>query len=261
MTLSRLTCALLSGIMTLALARPVAAQIYVSRDANGNPALSDTPPKGGREYKTYVVPGASKPIMATRPPSDDYVGQYDDLIQRHADANGVRPDLVRAVIQVESGYNPRARSPKGAKGLMQLMPGTALDVGVSNAYDPEDNIRGGVRYLRTLLDRYGDDEILALAAYNAGPEAVEKYGNAVPPYRETQDYVERVQNISPLSAAAAAAKNQAAGTARPAAAAVKPMGVRVLYKTVVLNADGQPVARYTDIKPDSGEFEVYSYRR
>jgi len=259
MTLSRLTCALLSGIVTLALAGPAEAQIYVSRDENGNPALSDTPPKGGREYKTYAVPGASKPIMATRPPSDDYVGQYDELIQRHAAANGVRTDLVRAVIQVESGYNPRARSPKGAMGLMQLMPGTALDVGVINAYDPEDNIRGGVRYLRTLLDRYGDDETLALAAYNAGPEAVEKYGNAVPPYRETQDYVERVQNISPLSAAAA--KNQASGATGSARNAAPPRGIRILYKTIVLNADGQPVARYTDTKPASGDFEIYSYRR
>lgn len=261
MTLPRLTFALVSGIVTLALAGPAEAQIYVSRDANGNPALSDTPPKGGGEYKTYLVRGASKPIMATRPPSDDYVGQYDDLIQRHAEANGIRPDLVRAVIQVESGYNPRARSPKGARGLMQLMPGTALDLGVVNAYDPEDNIRGGTRYLKMLLERYGNDETLALAAYNAGPEAVEKYGNAVPPYRETQDYVERVQNISPLSAAAAAARNQAAGGGRAATPTVKPPGVRVLYKTVVLTADGQPVARYTDIKPASGDFEVYSYRR
>jgi hypothetical protein len=254
MTPARLIGALVFGIVTLAFAGPGEAQIYLSHDANGNLAVSDAPPRGAREYKTYAVPGASRAITATRPPSGEYASQFDDLIERHSAANGVRTDLVRAVIQVESGYNPRARSPKGAMGLMQLMPGTALDSGVANAYDPEDNIRGGVRYLRTLLDRYGNDETLALAAYNAGPEAVEKYGNAVPPYRETQNYVDRVQNISPLSAAAAAARNQA--TAAP-----RPLGVRTLYKTIIVNGDGQPVARYSDSKPASGDFEVYSYRR
>ena len=261
MTLPRLTCAVLLAIVTLALARPAEAQIYIWRDANGNPALGDSLPQGMREYKSYAVPGASRTILATRPPADDYTGEFDSLIEHYSAANGVRSDLVRAVIQVESGFNPRARSPKGARGLMQLMPSTALDLGVANSYNPEDNIRGGVRYLKTLLDRYGNDEVLALAAYNAGPEAVEKYGNAIPPYRETQNYVERVQSISPL--AAAAARSQASGTARAAtpAKAAPPQGVRVLYKTVVINADGQPVARYTDTKPASGDYEVYSYRR
>jgi hypothetical protein len=265
MTLPRLTCALLSGIVTLALAGPVEAQIYLWHDKNGNPALGDTLPRGTREFKTFAVPGASKTILATRPPADDYTGQFDSLIERYAAANGVRADLIRAVIQVESGFNPRARSPKGARGLMQLMPATALDMGVINSYDPEDNIRGGVRYLRTLLDRYGNDETLALAAYNAGPMAVEKYGYVVPPYRETQGYVERVQIFSPLPAAAATAGNQAAGAARPGTASAKtvpvPQGVRTLYKTVIINADGQPVARYSDTKPTSGDYEVYSYRR
>lgn len=259
MTILRAAFALLFGMVTLALARPVEAQIYIWRDANGNPVVGDTLPRETRAYKTYAVPGSSRTILATRPPADEYASQFDGLIERYAAANGVRTDLVRAVIQVESGFNPRARSPKGAMGLMQLMPSTALDVGVINAYDPEDNIRGGVRYLRTLLDRYGTDETLALAAYNAGPMAVEKYGNAVPPYRETQDYVERVRNISPLSAAATTAKNQASGTA--AKTVPLPQGVRVLYKTVAINADGQPVSRYSDTKPASGDYEVYSYRR
>jgi hypothetical protein len=279
MTLPRLICGVLSGIVTLALAAPVDAQIYVSINENGNKRYGDTPVGGGAHaYATYAVPGAARTILATRPPVDDYTGQFDNLIERHATANGVRADLVRAVIQVESGFNPRARSPKGARGLMQLMPGTALDLGVANSYDPEDNIRGGVRYLRMLLDRYGKDETLALAAYNAGPEAVEKYGNVVPPYRETQNYVERVQNISPLSAAAAAVRSPITadrgpngqlvlrdGAARAASsqapAQVIRQGVRTLYKTVTINADGQPVARYSDTKPASGDFEVYSYRR
>jgi hypothetical protein len=257
MTLPRLICALLSGIVTLALASPAGAQIYVWRDGNGNPVVGDTLPRGTQAYSTYAVPGASKTLLATRPPVDDYATQFDGLIERYATANGVRSDLVRAVIQVESGFNPRARSPMGARGLMQLMPGTALDLGVVNSYDPEDNIRGGVRYLRILLDRYGNDETLALAAYNAGPDAVEKYGNAIPPYRETQDYVDRVQNISPLAAAAAAAGRTTPGS--PAAAG--PRGVRVLYKTVVLTSDGQPIARYSDTRPVSGDYEVITYLR
>jgi hypothetical protein len=255
MTLPRLTCALLSGIVTLALAGPVEAQTFYSYvDANGIPKWGDTLPTGTQTYKKWAVAGSSRKILATLPPTDEYTRQFDPLIERYAAADGVRADLVRAVIQVESGFDPRARSPKGARGLMQLMPATAVDLGVVNSYDPEDNIRGGVRYLRTLLDRYGNDETLALAAYNAGPEAVEKYGNAIPPYRETKDYVERVQSISPLSAAAAAA-------AAAAKTVPVPQGVRTLYKTIVINAEGRPVARYTDTKPTSGEYEVYSYRR
>ena len=105
----------------------------------------------------------------------------------------MRPELVRAIIQVESAFNPRARSDKGAIGLMQLMPGTAADLQVRDPYDPSQNIRGGVEYLRQLLDRYDDNEELALAAYNAGPEAVARHGNQVPPFRETRNYLDRVR--------------------------------------------------------------------
>ena len=101
------------------------------------------------------------------------------------------PDLVNSVIHAESGFNSHAVSPKGARGLMQLMPNTASQLGVNNAFDPQDNVQGGSRYLRELLERYNFDLVKALAAYNAGPERVEQY-NGVPPFRETRAYVARI---------------------------------------------------------------------
>jgi hypothetical protein len=115
----------------------------------------------------------------------------DPLIRRHCGARNVDPRLVRAVIQVESGYNLRARSNKGAMGLMQLMPGTAVELAVSNPYDADQNLRGGTTYLRQMIDHFGGRLDLAVAAYNAGAGAVERYGG-VPPYADTVDYVERV---------------------------------------------------------------------
>lgn len=113
-----------------------------------------------------------------------------EIVEHAAQANNVDPLLVQSIIKVESNYNPYAVSPKGAQGLMQLMPGTAWQMGVGNNFDPKENIEAGVRYLKYLQDLYKDDR-LALAAYNAGPEAVQKY-KSVPPYPETQDYVNRV---------------------------------------------------------------------
>ena len=117
-----------------------------------------------------------------------------ELISTHSASQKLDPRLVQAVIQVESGYNPRALSNKGAMGLMQLMPGTASLLAVGDAYDPAENVRGGTSYLRRLLDLFRDNTVLALAAYNAGPKAVEKYGG-VPPYRETEDYVRHVLQL------------------------------------------------------------------
>lgn len=120
-------------------------------------------------------------------------GEMARLIENHAYDRELDPRLVQAVVQVESGYNPRALSNKGAIGLMQLMPGTANDLAVSDPWDTEENLRGGTGYLRQMLDRFGEIE-LALAAYNAGPEAVAKYGG-IPPYEETRDYVRRVLHL------------------------------------------------------------------
>jgi soluble lytic murein transglycosylase-like protein len=121
---------------------------------------------------------------------------YDSLIGEHAELNALRPELVKAMVRAESAFNPSARSPKGAMGLMQLMPATARQFGVSNPLDPEQNIRAGTAYFRQLLDKYHNNEALALAAYNAGPGAVDKYGQTIPPYRETRQYVSKVSDLA-----------------------------------------------------------------
>ena len=117
--------------------------------------------------------------------------EINELIEKYADKNGLDSDFVKAVINQESGFNPNATSKCGAMGLMQLMPSTAQGLGVTNAYDAEQNIEGGTKYLKGLLDRFDNNKSLALAAYNAGPNAVKKY-NGIPPYQETQNYVKNV---------------------------------------------------------------------
>ena len=115
----------------------------------------------------------------------------ENLIDKYADKNGLDSDFVKAVIKQESGFNPNATSHCGAMGLMQLMPSTAQGLGVTDAYDVEQNIQGGTKYLKGLMDRFDNNKSLALAAYNAGPNAVKKYGG-IPPYAETQNYVKKV---------------------------------------------------------------------
>lgn len=156
---------------------------------------------------------------------------FDNLIADHARTNNVRPALIRAIVEVESAFNPRARSPKGALGLMQLMPAIARQFHVSDPFDPDQNIRAGSSYLRQLLDRYDGNEALALAAYNAGPGAVDRYGEAIPPFRETQSYVDKVGDI--------------AGTG---SAVTVPTATTKFYKLVEI-VDGREVVTYTTTRP------------
>jgi soluble lytic murein transglycosylase-like protein len=228
------------AVLLCATASPAAAQIYALRDADGVLILSDKPLGDGAQ--TYAVPGTSG-VRTTRAASPRSPASrstaWDEVIDEEAAANGVRGDLVRAVIQVESAFNPRARSPKGAMGLMQLMPQTAAELGV-NPWNPEENIRGGVAYLRSLLDRFGGNEELALAAYNAGPGAVAKYGHTIPPYRETRDYVKKIR-----------ARTETTTVAGPKT---------VVYRVVEV-VDGEEIVRYTSQKPASGTYEVVRGRR
>lgn len=215
---------LLLGAILLLASAPVRAQIYTWRDANGNLVLSDHPRPGEQAVRSFQVP-ESREIRVTRFVPADRAAAFDDLIAEHARNQGVRRDLVRAVMQVESAFNVYARSPKGALGLMQLMPATLRAFGVGNPFDPDQNVRAGVAYLRQLLDRYDNNERLALAAYNAGPGAVDRYGQQVPPYRETTSYVDKVKGI--------------AVQREPRASSSK------IYR-VVETIDGREVVRYTN---------------
>ena len=143
------------------------------------------------ETKSAQGSRSSGGSAALRPVSSSDIA---DLIDYYANERGLSPRLVQSVIQVESAYNPRARSRKGAMGLMQLMPDTARSLQVGDPYDPGQNIRGGTLYLRRQLDRFSGDLTLALAAYNAGPGAVTQYGG-VPPYAETRNYVRKVLTL------------------------------------------------------------------
>lgn len=145
----------------------------------------------GFEQEEYVPPPPAPPKqeLAAAQGSD-----LDSIVRASGNQHGLDPDLIQSVIRAESAGNPRAVSPKGAAGLMQLMPGTARTLSVNDVFDPKENVDAGTRYLRNLLERYKNDPnslALALAAYNAGPEKVEAY-KGVPPYRETREYVSRV---------------------------------------------------------------------
>jgi hypothetical protein len=158
----------------------------------------------------FAVPAApvfrlqGSPSRGSLPPHDVASG-YRRFIERAADQHGVSPALIEAVIRVESGFRPRAVSRKGAQGLMQLMPETAARFDVKNAFDPEQNILAGTRYLAWLLKLFGNDVQLACAAYNAGERAVQRFGG-IPPYPETQEYVRRIWSLLSSTGAHASAR-------------------------------------------------------
>jgi hypothetical protein len=174
---------LLAAIGALVLAgAPARAAVYYHVDAQGVYHFTNAPTKPW--FRIHPAFGLPKDVNLT-------AGHYADLVHRIAHSGGVDPDLVKAIIRVESNFNPLAVSRKGAQGLMQLMPTTAANHAVANSFDPEQNIIGGVGYLRKLLDLYRGDLRLALAAYNAGENAVARY-QGIPPYRETREYVRKV---------------------------------------------------------------------
>ena len=149
------------------------------------PPLDSGPPASGINT-VHQRSGLTAGGFPGRPPTS-----LNDVVDEASGRYRLDPDLVNSVIKAESAFNPRAVSPKGAQGLMQLMPGTASALGVPNAFDPQANVEGGAKYLRELLERYNFDLRKALAAYNAGPEKVERFGG-IPPYYETRSYVARV---------------------------------------------------------------------
>lgn len=166
----------------LLLPSPGHAAVYYHVDASGVYQFTNAPTKPW--FRIHPAFGLPRDVNLT-------AGPYAELVHRIARAGGIEPDLVKAIIRVESNFNPFAVSRKGAQGLMQLMPTTAAHHAVWNSFDPEQNITGGVRYLRNLLDLFGGDTRLALAAYNAGENAVARY-RGIPPYRETREYVQKV---------------------------------------------------------------------
>ena len=171
------------------------ARIYTYLDAQGQRHYTDVPDNS--RYRLLVLSPQDRTSSGDR---YDFqllakATQYDAIIEHAAVSSALEANLLRAVIVVESGFNSHAVSKRGAVGLMQLMPATASRYGVSNPYDARQNVHGGARYLKFLIDRFGHDVRLALAAYNAGEEAVDRNGGQIPPFSETMAYVPRVLKI------------------------------------------------------------------
>lgn len=167
-------------------------KIFVFREADGSIRFTNRQPPKGVNAEVFTAKGKGFSYYTSpRGRGKIFPNLYNAIIQSAARLHGIDAGLIKAVIHVESAFNPRAISPKGARGLMQLMPGTAKDLGVVNSFNPHHNIYGGARYLAQLLKRHEGNVQYALAAYNAGPEAVSKY-RGIPPYSETINYVRRV---------------------------------------------------------------------
>ncbi len=182
-------------VLLLAAAGPVHADIYAFTDEHGVTHLTNVP--ADARFKV-LLRSAPEVTEAGRPLDASLLvraGKFDPIIEAAAASTDLEPELLRAVIVVESGFDAKAVSPKGAQGLMQLMPATARAYGARDAKDPHQNVHAGARYLRYLMDRYANDLELALAAYNAGETAVDRHRGRVPPFGETQRYVPRVLRV------------------------------------------------------------------
>jgi soluble lytic murein transglycosylase-like protein len=178
-------------LATAGAAGPAAAEVFRFVAADGTVHFTNAP-TDPRYRRQGLVITETPLVLAPRPVVR--VPQYDREISEASERYGIPEPLIRAVIRVESGFNPRAVSRKGARGLMQLMPETAALLGVSDSFNPRQNIDGGVRHLKGLVERFGDDIRIVLAAYNAGEKAVLSHGG-VPPYPETRQYVSRVLEV------------------------------------------------------------------
>lgn len=173
---------LLAAILLVPAVRPVYADIYRYVDEDGVIHFSNVPTH--YRYRLY--------ISETKLDYQAYFDRYDNIIITASLKHGIDSSLIKAVIRAESDFDKHAVSSKGAQGLMQLMPETAKDLAVKDSFDPQENIHAGVRYLKRQLNNFRNDVPLALAAYNAGENAVRRYGHRIPPYKETRTFVDRV---------------------------------------------------------------------
>jgi len=245
-------------------AAPADAQVYTRRNANGVVEATNVPDSPGFDL-TYPGKGTLIHSRGFR-----FTGAYSTMYDHHVEAaarlHQIGVDLVKAIIAVESEFDQFAVSSKGARGLMQLMPETARRFGVGDSFDARQNIFAGTQYLRMLLDQFGGDVALALAAYNAGPNAVLRYGG-IPPYRETRGYVQKVQALlsagfsAPASSSNAAAfyvpSNALRSPASPARSAARPQKVEPARpRTYYRWRDDRGVTHVGEAPPPEGT--VYS---
>ena len=222
-------CASITTLLFLSFAFNTNAEILVRVDEQGKKVFYNPAPKVTKT-KIGVTTGKEVPLRFSKNASD-----YSPLIDKACKKYSVDPDLVKAVIQVESAYKPNALSRAGAIGLMQLMPSTASRFGVKEIYDPHENVHGGVQYLRFLLDLFKNDLSLAVAAYNAGEGAVQRY-KGIPRYTETQNYVKRVLSLYGKADYVSKSNPRKVQTATS------------IYKYV----DGQGVVHFTTQRPKAG---------
>jgi hypothetical protein len=166
--------------------------LYAYLDENGTRVFTNIAPTS--PVTDLKITGAVPAPIPSPAPSNSKSEAYDSIIEKYASDYHLDASLIKSIIATESGFNPKAISPKGARGLMQLMPATAEQLGVSNSFDPEQNIQGGVKHLRSLMTSFNEDISLSLAAYNAGENRVQRLGR-IPPIKETQNYVQSVKKL------------------------------------------------------------------